>query len=199
MLDAHAGLFEGALVVGHDPVDVGAKQHGADLENELIDVGVGLNFAGVASLLQGLADLAGPMALEQENAIAGAAGLAGELRGDGGEEATAREDALAQMLQEGVRESHQSRYAFERIGHRSEHILDEDLGGGVDRRQFQFFLRFEVSVEPAFAHADLVGEFADREDVESAGGGEVGGGEENRLAAGHAIGAGFSGGVAVGG
>ncbi len=49
-----------------------------------------------------------------------------------------------------------------------------------------------MGVEAALAHADVLGEFADGENVESAGGGEVGGGEEDGAAGFDAVGARFS-------
>ncbi len=99
MLHAGAGLVEDALVGADHPFQIGAKQHGANFKNHLIDIGVAIDFAGGAGLVQGLGEGLDPMGLNLHDTVAGGAGLGGELGGDGGEEAAAGEDPLLQMVQ----------------------------------------------------------------------------------------------------
>src|SRR5262249_7411732 len=58
---------------------------------------------------------------------------------------------------------------------------------GRNRRQFQFFLGFEVRIEAALAHPDFGGQVADRQAIQSMRRGEFGCGEQNGGATGLAL------------
>ena len=57
---SEAGLIEDALVFGHDPGEVCAKEHGGDFERELISVDVAGEVAGQAGLVEGALELGDP-------------------------------------------------------------------------------------------------------------------------------------------
>jgi hypothetical protein len=72
-------LIEDALVLGYDPGEVRAKHHRRDLKNQLVHVCVVRKLSRLARLTQGHDELRGPDGLQLHDAVAGAAGLRGEL------------------------------------------------------------------------------------------------------------------------
>ncbi len=60
--------------------------------------------------------------------------------------------------------------------------VSEDLGGGVDRRQLEFLFGFEMRIEPALAHPNVLGQVADGKPTQAADSGQAGRGVEDGAA-----------------
>jgi len=140
-----------------------------------------VDLSGGLRVLDGLEQLADPALDELEDPVADPAGTGVDLRRHGREEASAREDAALEVGEELVRERPQPR-ATGRCRHTGlDHLGGEERGGRVDRGELELLLGLEVRVEAALAHADVVGQPADREAVQALDRGQPGCGVEDRV------------------
>ena len=109
------------------------------------------------------------------------------LRGDGGEEATAGEDAVLHVPQKSLAQLAQplDPRGSGRCG--LDHLLGEQRTGRLDGGQLELLLGAEVREEAALAHPDRLGQAADREAAEALDRRELRGFTEDRVTAAAAV------------
>src|SRR5262249_62022117 len=92
---------------------------------------------------------------------AGWAGPGANLQGAGGKKPPAREAPPFEVGKKRIDQGPEPRRPRGRLGYRLNHLTIKNRRRRLNRRQLQFFLGFEVCVEPALAHPDLSGEVTD--------------------------------------
>ena len=106
-------------------------------------------------------------------AVAHRAGVGVGFCRDGGEEAAAWEDASFEVGEECLAQCAKPSEAGRSLVCYVDHLGSEDVVGGLDRRELEFFFRSEVGEQTALAHPDRVGETTDGESVDAFDGDEA--------------------------
>ena len=128
-----------------------------------------------------------PLLLNFDDAIARQAGARIEFHRNRGEKTPTRKNSPLEMGKKGINQRPKPLRSCRRLHRGLKHFTVKNLGGGFNRRQFQFFLGFEVSVQAAFAHPDFGGQVADRQAVQPLRCRQFCGGEQNGGATGLAF------------
>lgn len=160
-------MVESRRVSGGDVLRVREQKVRVELEGDLAGDLARIECAFILSLLDGRLELAVPRGDRGHGSVSDRAGVRIDLGRDGGEEAAAGKDSALQMAEEGFAqraEPGDSRWCLVRY---PDHLGTEDLVRGLDRRELQLLFRAEVREESALAHADRVGEAADRETLDA--------------------------------
>ena len=85
----------------------------------------------------------------------------------GGEEAAAGEDPPFQVVEESIHERDDRRSAGSGLERRMDHLPVERHPGRLDDGELERLLGAEVGIQPALAHAEVIGEAADGQAIES--------------------------------
>ena len=161
------------MVGEHDPVELVGELLGVDLLPE-----VALDDGGAHAV----GDHVQPVLLRLHEALADGAGLVVQLGGQRHEHAP-REAAGPGPLDPAFEQRPHALLPARRGQGRLDHRVHEALDAELEDLELEGFLRFEVRVEAALAHADLGGQVADRQAVQPLHRGQSRGGAQDRGAA----------------